>query len=71
MRFGKCSNSSWAYFALRDPQGSLLVLQSVLNYANDLVDNLASNPKLFDVNTLLFSIVRNIYPNNDLIEKFR
>ena len=41
-----------------------------------MVDNLASNPKLFDVYTSLFSVVRHIYPlfidlNKDFIKKFR
>ena len=53
-------HSSWADVKARVPQGSILRLLLFLLYVNNLLDDVASNPKLFADNTSLFSIVKNI-----------
>ena len=56
--------SSWTKVEAGVPQGSILGLLLLLIYINDLSDNLASNPKLFADDTLLFSVIKNVDASN-------
>ena len=56
--------SSWAKVEAGDSQGSILGSPLFLIYINDLSENLASNPKLFAVNTSLFSVVKSVDASN-------
>ena len=53
-------HSSWTNIEAGVPQGSILGPLFFLICINDLSDGLASNPKLFEDNTSLFSVVHNI-----------
>ena len=60
-------HSSWTNIEAGVTQGSILGPLFFLICINDLSDGLASNPKLFEDNTSLFSVVHNINSTaNDL-----
>ena len=63
--------SYWENIHAGVPRGSILVPLLFLIYINDLEENLCSNPKLFDDDTSLLSVVRDLNTsaneiNNDL-----
>ena len=66
-------NYKWSNISATVPQGSILGPCLFLIYINDLFDNLSSNPKRFADDTLLFSVVHDVYQSginvNDDLEK--
>ena len=66
-------NYKWSNISATVPQGSILGPRLFLIYINDLFDNLSSNPKRFADDTLLFSVVHDVYQSginvNDDLEK--
>ena len=66
-------HSKWLNISAGVPQGSILEPLLFLIYINDLTDSLRSNPKLFDDDTSLFSVVHDINQSginlNDDLEK--
>ena len=66
-------NYKWSNISATVPQRSILGPRLFLIYINDLFDNLSSNPKRFADDTLLFSVVHDVYQSginvNDDLEK--